>query len=308
MSVKMCAHVLDNGTVCQSPALGEHKHCYFHIRLHQRPTRRKDGTVNLILADLTCVESIHIAISNVLHATNDGLIDSKTANSLYRGLGMALSALRLKLAQQKFEASQNKEDSHSRSYRRDPLSQIISLLQTAPPDTGSRSPSSDTQIADAGSPILSDENLAQGGSPGEQEQNPNHAVILTANEVSRKDPVSAPATLSAPGNSHQQPSCNPTSAPQLANGPMTQSPDGPIPHQVTSSDELTPVLPDHKVKQLRRIVRQGPRHPQFYSAYRLLEKHGAALANARNAQQPGECRDGRPARLTRREKRRALRS
>ena len=66
------------------------------------------------------------------------------------------------------------------------------------------------------------------------------------------------------------------------------------------------MLPDHKVKQLRRIVRQGPRHPQFYSAYRLLEKHGAAVASARNAEQPGECRDGRHARPTRREKRRAF--
>ena len=50
-------HVLDNGTVCKSPALGDHKHCFFHLRLHQRPKRRDDGSVYLILHDLTCVEA-----------------------------------------------------------------------------------------------------------------------------------------------------------------------------------------------------------------------------------------------------------
>ena len=226
MSVKTCAHVFDNGTVCKSPALGDYKHCYFHIRLHQKPQKRKDGSTFLLLNDLTCVEGIQIAISNVLHATNDGLIDSRTANSLYRGLGMALSALRLKLAQQKLEASKNRDDSNSHSYRRDPLSQIMSLLDTASSSAdGSRSPSSDTGVkGESGEQMVVSVN-EKGG-----EQN----VILRGGEAAAQDLCTSADTT------------QPDGAPYLPSVGRCGVPTAPADHPTLSSyeHELNSLTPD----------------------------------------------------------------
>ena len=106
-------------------------------------------------------------------------------------------------------------------------------------------------------------------------------AILRLNEVKPKDLcISVDATTSA------EPEESADGAPYLPSFGRCGNPTAP-----TAPDDtlpLTPVLSNKKVKALRRIMRLGPRHPLFKSAARQLEKHGSAVANARNLAHCGE--------------------
>jgi hypothetical protein len=221
-SVSCCEHILDSGFGCGSPAVSDQKYCFFHLRLHQRPTRREDGTVYFILRDLTCVESIQIAISNVLHALNDGLIDSKKANSLYRGLGLALSALRLK-------ASEEKRKSKESNSRFPSFAHFVYNGNVNEPECSTGIPAG--AEAPITNPVSATTNSAQ---------NP---VILRRSEAEPKD-LCIPADTTNPAQADP------------------------------------PILSNSRVKALKRIIRQGPRHPLFHSSARRLEAHIARVAEA----------------------------
>ena len=129
-------------------------------------------------------------------------------------------------------------------------------------------------------PAMAAELLAAEETADSQDQDEStRNVVLRRSEAEPKDLcISAGTTTEAaevksadPVADHQITS---SSVHPIANGPMAPSPDGTI--------ELTHMLSNTKVKALRRIMRQGPRHPLFKSAARQLEKHGIAVVNARN--------------------------
>jgi hypothetical protein len=95
--VKTCNHVKHNGNCCESPALKGDEYCYFHRAQRERTKRRLRAIRNfrpLELPPLDDMESIHLAIGEVLNALVADRIDHKKAGLLLYGLQTAATTIR----------------------------------------------------------------------------------------------------------------------------------------------------------------------------------------------------------------------
>lgn len=96
---QLCRHIKTNGRQCGSPALEDGSWCYFHHRLHQthRESRRRDCMtesrmipgLTLNLFALEDLESVQLAIFQVINALANGTLLPKAATPLLYGLQIA---------------------------------------------------------------------------------------------------------------------------------------------------------------------------------------------------------------------------
>jgi hypothetical protein len=126
LNIPRCRHLKVNGTQCGSPALKDHRFCYFHQRWHERKivinrcsrvphvsgsSKRgnQDATTNprvphvsgssrrgkaITLPCLEDANSIQIAVMEIMQLLLEGQIDQKTAGLLFYGLQIASSNLK----------------------------------------------------------------------------------------------------------------------------------------------------------------------------------------------------------------------
>ena len=92
-----CDHIKPNGEFCQSPALNDDSYCYFHRSLRERTKRQlrhQRRNLPLTIPALEDLETIQLAIGDVLNALLCDRIDSKKAGLLLYGLQTAASTIR----------------------------------------------------------------------------------------------------------------------------------------------------------------------------------------------------------------------
>lgn len=82
MSFRTCIHVKADGLQCQSPALRNSTHCYFHHR-HRRLKR------DTILSSLGTPKARIQALNKVINATLAGRVDPEVARTLIYGIQTA---------------------------------------------------------------------------------------------------------------------------------------------------------------------------------------------------------------------------
>ena len=91
MEVHICEHIKDDGIRCGSPAKHGISLCHFHARMDESSIGTRRGPYRVRPIDSTA--AIQITITHTLQALLDDTIDSKKANSLFRGLNLALRSL-----------------------------------------------------------------------------------------------------------------------------------------------------------------------------------------------------------------------
>ena len=91
MEVQICEHIKDDGIRCGSPAKHGISLCHFHARMAEASISTKRGPYQVRPIDSTA--AIQITITNTLQALLDDAIDTRKANSLFRGLNLALRTL-----------------------------------------------------------------------------------------------------------------------------------------------------------------------------------------------------------------------
>ena len=124
LNIPRCRHLKVNGTQCGSPALKDHRFCYFHQRWHERKivinrydnsrvahvsgsSKRGENNTRVPHVSgssrrgkaitLPCLEdanSIQIAVMEIMQLLLEGQIDQKTAGLLFYGLQIASSNLK----------------------------------------------------------------------------------------------------------------------------------------------------------------------------------------------------------------------
>ena len=91
MQVQICEHIKDDGIRCGSPAKHGTALCHFHSRIDEASIGTRRGPYRVRPIDTTA--SIQITITHALQALLDDAIDTRKANSLFRGLNLALRTL-----------------------------------------------------------------------------------------------------------------------------------------------------------------------------------------------------------------------
>jgi len=108
LNIQRCRHLKVNGTQCGSPALKDHRFCYFHQRWHEQklvinsarrvphPTRGSLGgsRKTLSLPVLEDANAIQLSVMQIMQMLIEGQIDKKTAGLLFYGLQIASSNLK----------------------------------------------------------------------------------------------------------------------------------------------------------------------------------------------------------------------
>jgi hypothetical protein len=95
--IPLCNHVKNNGAVCESPALKDQDHCYFHTAARERRKRQRRAARLKLPFQLPLLEdanSIQLAIGESLNALLAGQIDHKTAGLVLYGLQTAAGNIR----------------------------------------------------------------------------------------------------------------------------------------------------------------------------------------------------------------------
>jgi hypothetical protein len=91
-SIRRCQHIKINGTQCGSPAIREHKYCYFHVRWHHKGMQVnayfKEQEI-LTLPTLEDANSIQVGIAEVMRELAAKMIDHKTAGLMLYALQIA---------------------------------------------------------------------------------------------------------------------------------------------------------------------------------------------------------------------------
>ena len=99
LNIPRCRHLKVNGTQCGSPALKDHRFCYFHQQWHERKlvinsarARKVRGTFSLpVLED---ANAIQLSVMQIMQLLLEGQIPQKTAGLLFYGLQIASSNLK----------------------------------------------------------------------------------------------------------------------------------------------------------------------------------------------------------------------
>jgi hypothetical protein len=90
--VPLCEHIKDDGNRCGSPARGGKHFCHYHLRMQQSAARH--GKFGLDVLALESTESVQIAVTHIFRALAEDAIDTRKANSMFRGLSLILATLR----------------------------------------------------------------------------------------------------------------------------------------------------------------------------------------------------------------------
>ena len=108
LNIPRCRHLKVNGTQCGSPALKDHRFCFFHQQWHERklvinshnsrrvphPTRCSLGGRTISLPVLEDANAIQLSVMQIMQLLLEGQIDQKTAGLLFYGLQIASSNLK----------------------------------------------------------------------------------------------------------------------------------------------------------------------------------------------------------------------
>jgi len=124
MQYPTCRHVKADGAYCGSPALRDHKYCYYHLmergrRLRRARALRENVPYRLDIPSLDNLYAIRNAITEVVQALGSGQLDPRAAGKMLYGIQQA-SAINRRI--EKMEAAQMEElnaapdraDDHSR--------------------------------------------------------------------------------------------------------------------------------------------------------------------------------------------------
>jgi|GEM_PF-1759111 len=112
MPVEHCYHVKENGFYCQQPALRGRRHCHTHLRIlgrRMRMARERARQLSrpLVLPPLEDMDSVMVALSQVLDARAEQRITEATAGLMLYGLQQAAS--NLKWMEERAARDENKE-------------------------------------------------------------------------------------------------------------------------------------------------------------------------------------------------------
>src|SRR5881628_3785192 len=99
LNILRCRHLKVNGTQCGSPALKDHRFCYFHQQRHERKlvinsARARKARANISLPVLEDANAIQLSVMQIMQLLLEGQIDQKTAGLLFYGLQIASSNLK----------------------------------------------------------------------------------------------------------------------------------------------------------------------------------------------------------------------
>jgi len=111
MSCESCRHVKEDGAYCGSPALRDHKYCYYHLtqrgrRLRRARALRDNQPYRLEIQSLDNPYAIRNAISEIAQALAAGQLDARTAGKLLYAVQLAAATNR---RIEQLEAAQSKE-------------------------------------------------------------------------------------------------------------------------------------------------------------------------------------------------------
>src|SRR5664279_4013890 len=111
MSCESCRHVKEDGAYCGSPALRDHKYCYYHLtqrgrRLRRARALRDNQPYRLEIQSLDNPYAIRNAISEIAQALAAGQLDPSTAGKLLYAVQLAAATNR---RIEQMEAAQLKE-------------------------------------------------------------------------------------------------------------------------------------------------------------------------------------------------------
>ena len=111
MQYPTCRHVKADGAYCGSPALRDHKYCYYHLmergrRLRRARALRENVPYRLDIPSLDNLYAIRNAITEVVQAVGSGQLDPRAAGKMLYGIQQA-SAINRRI--EKMEAAQMEE-------------------------------------------------------------------------------------------------------------------------------------------------------------------------------------------------------
>src|SRR6266550_7480381 len=99
LNIPRCRHLKVNSTQCGSPALKDHRFCYFHQRWHEQKlvinsARARRARATFSLPVLEDANAIQLSVMQIMQMLIEGQIDQKTAGLLFYGLQIASSNLK----------------------------------------------------------------------------------------------------------------------------------------------------------------------------------------------------------------------
>jgi hypothetical protein len=94
MAFKTCQHIMEDGYLCQSPAMRDRRHCYYHSnwrarRMAMARARSRGEKWWFTLPPLEDMRAVQSAIAQVIEALAAELIDPKHAQALLNALRLA---------------------------------------------------------------------------------------------------------------------------------------------------------------------------------------------------------------------------
>ncbi len=103
MSFETCRHVKEDGVYCDSPALRSRKYCYYHLmqrgrRLRLALAQGRNEPSQLILPPLENLDSMRVALSEIVQALAAGQIDHRSAGLMLYAIQQA-ATVSLRVAQ-----------------------------------------------------------------------------------------------------------------------------------------------------------------------------------------------------------------
>ena len=99
MQYPTCRHVKADGAYCGSPALRDHKYCYYHLmergrRLRRARALRENVPYRLDIPSLDNLYAIRNAITEVVQAVGSGQLDPRAAGKMLYGIQQVTSVNR----------------------------------------------------------------------------------------------------------------------------------------------------------------------------------------------------------------------
>src|SRR3974377_1685829 len=99
MQYPTCRHVKADGAYCGSPALRDHKYCYYHLmergrRLRRARALRENPPYRLDTPSLDNLYAIRNAITEIVQALGSGQLDPRAAGKMLYGIQQASAANR----------------------------------------------------------------------------------------------------------------------------------------------------------------------------------------------------------------------
>src|SRR5206468_5901625 len=99
LNIPRCRHLKVNGTQCGSPALKDHRFCFFHQQWHERKllinsARARRARASISLPVLEDANAIQLSVMQIMQLLLEGQIPQKTAGLLFYGLQIASSNLK----------------------------------------------------------------------------------------------------------------------------------------------------------------------------------------------------------------------